>query len=354
PQEFEPEPTTEEYDFEPAAETEQVQQEESGWSQPEEPVQEEVSEFSPEPAAEFETTSDFSAPEAEVQDFSTPFEPSVEEEAAPAAEEVQTDDSFEYSEETPSQFEEAPQTDTSDFEFNQDPGQFEESPQADTPEFGVEETSEQFEEAPQTQASEFEFQEEPGQTEEVNEFDASEQVETQEFEAAPEIDQFEAPSAPTPAVDDFSSINEAPTESFDFEGGISESSVTGQTVDTQPAVEETVAAPSVRSRFGDRNVDLPIEVAEDERRYHNDARRFARLLVSEIKLYNEQKVKEGRDSADLYERLREAIDRSREMYDKRVQPPVAAKFDYFNYELVNTLAEGDEGKLGGSYPGPSF
>ncbi len=99
---------------------------------------------------------------------------------------------------------------------------------------------------------------------------------------------------------------------------------------------------------------LPIEVGEEERRLHNDARRFARLLVSEIKLYNEQKVKEGRESADLYERLREAIDRSREMYDKRVQPPVAAKFDYFHYELVSTLAEGEETKLGGSYPGAAI
>ncbi len=51
------------------------------------------------------------------------------------------------------------------------------------------------------------------------------------------------------------------------------------------------------------------------------------------------------------ERLREAIDRSREMYDKRVQPPVAAKFDYFHYELVSNLAEGDANRLGASYPG---
>jgi len=56
----------------------------------------------------------------------------------------------------------------------------------------------------------------------------------------------------------------------------------------------------------------------------------------------------------LYERLREAIDRSREMYEKRVQPPVAAKFDYFHYELINSLAEGDEGKLGRSYPGTNM
>ncbi len=123
----------------------------------------------------------------------------------------------------------------------------------------------------------------------------------------------------------------------------------------EPATVTTTGAPSAmqstRSRFSDRNVDLPIEVTEDERRLHNDARRFARLLVSEIKLYNELKVKEGREANDLYERLREAVDRSREMYDKRVQPPVAAKFDYFHYELVSSLAEGDESKLGATYAG---
>jgi hypothetical protein len=119
-------------------------------------------------------------------------------------------------------------------------------------------------------------------------------------------------------------------------------------------VVETVVAGQARSRFSSRNVDLPIEVAEDERRLHNDARRFARLLVSEIKLYNEQKVSEGREAGDLYDRLREAIDRSREMYTKRVHAPVAAKFDYFHYELVNSLGEGDADRLGSNYPGATI
>jgi predicted ArsR family transcriptional regulator len=77
------------------------------------------------------------------------------------------------------------------------------------------------------------------------------------------------------------------------------------------------------------------------------------LLVSEIKLYNEQKVKEGRSQNNLYERLRDDIDRSRQMYDKRVAAPVAARHDYFHQELVNTLAEGDTSKLGAAYPGAS-
>jgi len=115
--------------------------------------------------------------------------------------------------------------------------------------------------------------------------------------------------------------------------------------------ETAPAASGSRRRYG-MDVDLPVEVSsEEERRLHNDARRFARLLISEIKLYNEQKVAEGRSKNDLYDRLREYIDRSREMYDKRVKPEVASRYDYFHGELVSTLAEGDASKLGSNYPG---
>jgi hypothetical protein len=160
------------------------------------------------------------------------------------------------------------------------------------------------------------------------------EVAPQQFEVAPEqyevAEQVEAASAPEP-IEAASTPLEAPVE-------------------TMPAgVSEAAATP--RRRYG-TDVELPVEVAdEEERRQHNDARRFARLLVSEIKLYNEQKVAEGRSQNDLYLRLREYIDRSREMYDKRVKPEVAQRYDYFHQELVNTLAEGDAAKLGSDYPG---
>ena len=119
----------------------------------------------------------------------------------------------------------------------------------------------------------------------------------------------------------------------------------------QAVIEPPVEAVSARSRFSGRNMDLPIEVSEGERKSHNNARRFARLLVSEIKLYNEQRVKDAREAGEIYLRLRDAIDRSREMYENRVEPDVKAKFDYFHYELVNGLADGNAAKLGGNYPG---
>ena len=129
-----------------------------------------------------------------------------------------------------------------------------------------------------------------------------------------------------------------------------ESVVTGEEPPAwTPAPVEAAAAP--RKRYG-QDAELPVEVHDpEERRLHNDARRFARLLISEIKLYNEQKVAEGRAEHDLYDRLKEYIDRSREMYDKRVKGEVANRYDYFHTELVNTLAEGDVSKLGANYPG---
>lgn len=185
------------------------------------------------------------------------------------------------------------------------------------------------------------------------------------FTSAPAVEyEFESTSSTfEPAVEEKPAVQQPWEKENAFEAPAYQPEVEEPKVETfessnayvpEPAPEpivETVSAQPVKTRFSDRNVDLPIEVAEDERRLHNDARRFARLLVSEVKLYNEQKVKEGREANDLYERLREAIDRSREMYDKRVQPPVASKFDYFHYELVSTLAEGDEQRLGESYPG---
>ncbi|MFN8006057.1 MAG: hypothetical protein U0V70_03305 [Terriglobia bacterium] len=96
----------------------------------------------------------------------------------------------------------------------------------------------------------------------------------------------------------------------------------------------------------------PDHLSADEQKLHNDARRFARLLVSEIKLYNEQKVHAGRRDKNLYLILRDDIDKSREMYDKRVSPDVAAKVDYFHDELVKILAENEPSSLGAECPGP--
>ncbi len=86
--------------------------------------------------------------------------------------------------------------------------------------------------------------------------------------------------------------------------------------------------------------------APNDSKKHDEARRFARLLVSEIKLYNEPKVDAGRKNKDLYERLKEDIDRSRQMYDERIPEEVRKTSNYFYDELVRILADNDSGALG--------
>jgi len=78
--------------------------------------------------------------------------------------------------------------------------------------------------------------------------------------------------------------------------------------------------------------------------------RFARLLVSEIKLYNEAKVKQGRSSHDIYDLMRDDIERSRQLYKERVPEPVRAGSNYFNDELVRILADGDSSAMGRALP----
>ena len=83
---------------------------------------------------------------------------------------------------------------------------------------------------------------------------------------------------------------------------------------------------------------------------HKKAKRFAKLLVDEIRLYNQSKVAEGRQNHDLYDRLKEDIEKSRMTYDKRYGKTVAASANYFTSELIRVLADGDVSQLGGNFP----
>jgi hypothetical protein len=90
---------------------------------------------------------------------------------------------------------------------------------------------------------------------------------------------------------------------------------------------------------------------EEEEAAHGEARRLARLLVAEIKLYNEEEVEEGRRQGDLYRRLRTDIERSRKMYEKRVHPAIQTQADYFASELVRVLAMDDPSLMGEEHLG---
>lgn len=95
----------------------------------------------------------------------------------------------------------------------------------------------------------------------------------------------------------------------------------------------------------------PRSSSPDEQELHTKAQRFAKLLVDEIRLYNQTKVKEGRQNRELYKVLREDIEKSRDTYNRRYANTSVADAGYFTQEVIRILADNDASLLGSDFPG---
>jgi hypothetical protein len=116
------------------------------------------------------------------------------------------------------------------------------------------------------------------------------------------------------------------------------------------AAAEVVSAPAAMSAAAAAPAtDAFAHMSPEDAEVHRKAQRFARLLMDEIKLYNQAKVAEGRKHKDLYDRLKEDIDKSRSTYQKRYGNTVAAGADYLSSELIRSLAEDDVSLLGPNF-----
>jgi hypothetical protein len=115
---------------------------------------------------------------------------------------------------------------------------------------------------------------------------------------------------------------------------------TAEVVSVPTAMTAAAAAPAT---------DAFAHMSPEDAEVHRKAQRFARLLMDEIKLYNQAKVAEGRKHKDLYDRLKEDIDKSRSTYQKRYGNTVAASADYLSSELIRSLAEDDPSLLGPNF-----
>ncbi|HUM06320.1 MAG TPA: hypothetical protein VLT90_12725 [Terriglobales bacterium] len=114
------------------------------------------------------------------------------------------------------------------------------------------------------------------------------------------------------------------------------------------AVEELTPVPAPAPAAPESSADAG--ASSEEQEIHRKAQRFARLLVDEVKLYNQAKVAEGRKHKDVYDRLKEAIEKSRSTYQKRYGNTVAASGNYFQHELIRSLAEDDVSIMGANFP----
>jgi hypothetical protein len=116
-----------------------------------------------------------------------------------------------------------------------------------------------------------------------------------------------------------------------------------------PEIVEVVSAHASAAAAPAAATDPLAGLSLEDADVHRKAQRFARLLVDELKLYNQAKVAEGRRNKDLYDRLREDIDKSRGTFQKRYGNTAAASGDYFHHELLRSLAEDDISIMGSNF-----
>ncbi len=68
------------------------------------------------------------------------------------------------------------------------------------------------------------------------------------------------------------------------------------------------------------------------------AMRLARIIVSDIALYNEDKVTSGVRDGNFYDMLRDEINEGRKLYDSRVSPEIQARGDFLSDAFENFIA----------------
>ncbi len=76
----------------------------------------------------------------------------------------------------------------------------------------------------------------------------------------------------------------------------------------------------------------------------NAARRLARAIVSDVALYNQEKVREGIKNDNLFEVMAEELEEGREHYKSRVSPEIAEKYNFYDLAIVDVLVK-QSGKI---------
>ncbi len=85
-----------------------------------------------------------------------------------------------------------------------------------------------------------------------------------------------------------------------------------------------------------------------EKPEHDAARRFARLVATDIRLYNEEAVMLGRKHRDLVKRLKDQLDQGSEAFQRRFPDIGPAGEEILRNAFVQVLAAGDRSLFSGS------
>ncbi len=90
------------------------------------------------------------------------------------------------------------------------------------------------------------------------------------------------------------------------------------------------------SIFQKEECDIP-RVDEQDPEAVEKARRFARIIVSDIALYNQEIVIEGIQKGTFFELLKTDVTEGRELYEKRVPAAIRAQKDYYQEAFDNFI-----------------
>jgi predicted Zn finger-like uncharacterized protein len=91
------------------------------------------------------------------------------------------------------------------------------------------------------------------------------------------------------------------------------------------------------SIFQKEECDIP-RVDEADPEAVEKARRFARIIVSDVALYNQEAVIEGLRNGTFYELLKADVNEGRDLYEGRVPAVIKAKKDYYQEAFDNFIA----------------
>ncbi len=112
-----------------------------------------------------------------------------------------------------------------------------------------------------------------------------------------------------------------------------------KTTETTKPIEEKTSVKSPRRRYGVYDERLE-GMAQEERKAHEDAIRFAKALVSDIWMYNREKVDQGLKDGTITQLLGDEIKKSYKTYKMRVSPEIVNGTNYFKEALNQIIGKG--------------
>jgi hypothetical protein len=94
------------------------------------------------------------------------------------------------------------------------------------------------------------------------------------------------------------------------------------------------------------------DLSPEDQRLHLQAQRVARVRVAEIRLEEEDALRQGLAASNLYSTLASRIDAARREFLQSFLSKSTTMVDYLHLEIVRSLAGNDSAHLGAGYPGP--